>query len=79
MQPNMVKYLLYFNCSYDTENVINKLKCVITADAENIPHLLEDQHSHFSQCFVRCSEGFGGQCQQQPLCMCVCVCVCVCV
>ena len=48
----MVKYLLYFNCSYDTENVINKLKCVITTDAGNIPHLLEDQHSHFSQCFV---------------------------
>jgi len=65
----MVKYLLYFNFSHDTENVINKLKYAITADAENILHRLEDQHSHFSQ--LQCFEGFGGQCQQQPLCVCV--------
>jgi hypothetical protein len=71
MQPNMVKYLLYFNCSYDTENVINKLKCVITANDENIPRLLEDQHPHFSQCFIRYFKGFGAS---NSLCVCVCVC-----
>jgi hypothetical protein len=40
-------------------------QCVITADGEDILHLLEDNHSPLWQCFLQILEEFAGQCRQK--------------
>ena len=60
--PNTLNHLFYFIFfkyeEYDTH-------CVIAADAENVPQLLEDDHSPFLQRFLQIFEEPASHCLQQ--------------
>jgi hypothetical protein len=68
-QPNIINRLFccYFNSLKDIKsapyNVINKLKCVITAEAKTGHYFLVDRHSLLSQRFLQLFEELVGQCQ----------------
>lgn len=68
-QPGTINHWFYFYFFFqrykESGNVLNKFKCVITADAENVSLLVSDMllHVHFFQIF----EELVGQCQQEPV------------